>query len=355
MLDIKIERTTAPKEKPNEDKLGFGQIFTDHMYIMDYNEGQGWHDPRIVPYAPISLAPSAMVFHYAQEMFEGLKAYRTDDGRVLLFRPDRNAQRAGNSCKRLCIPPVPEEDFIGAIKALVGVDRDWIPTKPGTSLYIRPFIIATDEHLGVHPSLSYKFIIILSPSGAYYASGLDPVKIWIEDDYVRAVRGGIGEAKAGGNYAASLKAQEKSDAEGYAQVLWLDGVERKYIEEVGSMNIFFKIAGKVVTPKLNGSILPGVTRASCLDLCRHWGLEVEERRVSVDELVSAARDGSLEECFGSGTAAVISPVGTLRFGDEVMEISGGGIGPLSQRLYDTVTGIQTGKLEDEFGWTVEVK
>ena len=220
MQDIRIERTAAPKAKPDEDKLGFGQIFTDHMYIMDYNEGQGWHDPRIVPYGPLSLAPSAMVFHYAQEMFEGLKAYHTEDGRVLLFRPDRNIARARNSCVRLCIPPVPEDDFMNAIKTIVSVDKDWIPTKPGTSLYIRPFIIATDEHLGVHPSLSYKFIIILSPSGAYYASGLDPVKIWIEDDYVRAVRGGIGEAKAGGNYAASLKAQEKSDAEGYAQVLW---------------------------------------------------------------------------------------------------------------------------------------
>ena len=356
MQDIKIELTKTPKEKPaDQSKLGFGHIFTDHMYVMEYNEGQGWHDPKIIPYQPISLDPSAMVFHYAQEMFEGLKAYHTEDGRILLFRPDRNAQRAENSCLRLCIPPVPQEDFINGIKTLVSVEKGWIPTAPGTSLYIRPFIIATDPHLGVHPSLSYKFIIILSPSGAYYASGLDPVKIWIEDDYVRAVRGGIGEAKAGGNYAASLKAQVKGDAEGYAQVLWLDGVERKYIEEVGSMNIFFKIAGKVVTPKLNGSILPGVTRQSCLDLCRHWGLPVEERRISVDELVGAARDGSLEECWGSGTAAVISPVGVLRFGDEVMEISGGGIGPLSQRLYDTVTGIQTGKLSDEFGWTVEVK
>ena len=252
-----------------------------------------------------------MVFHYAQEMFEGLKAYHTEDGRVLLFRPDRNIARARNSCVRLCIPPVPEDDFMNAIKTIVSVDKDWIPTKPGTSLYIRPFIIATDEHLGVHPSLSYKFIIILSPSGAYYASGLDPVR---------------------------------------------DGkVERQDYEEVGSMNIFFKIAGKVVTPKLNGSILPGVTRQSCLDLCRHWGLPVEERRISVDELVGAARGRSPEASWGSGTAAVISPVGVLRFGDEVMEISGGGIGPLSQRLYDTVTGIQTGKLSDEFGWTVEVK
>ncbi len=355
MQEILIERTQTPKIKPaDQSKLGFGQIFTDHMYVMDYHQGQGWHDPRIIPYQPVCLDPSAMVFHYAQEMFEGLKAYHTEDGRVLMFRPDRNIARAENSCKRLCIPPVPADDFLNAMKTLVALDRDWIPTEPGTSLYVRPFIIATDPHLGVHPSLSYKFIIILSPSGAYYASGLDPVKIWIEDDYVRAVRGGIGEAKAGGNYAASLKAQEKSDAEGYAQVLWLDGVERKYIEEVGSMNIFFKIAGKVVTPALNGSILPGVTRATCLDLCRAWGMEVEERRVSVDELVSAARDGSLEECWGSGTAAVISPVGTLRYGDDVMEISGGGIGPLSQKLYDTVTGIQTGKLEDTFGWTFDV-
>lgn len=356
MQEIKLELTKNPKEKPaDQSKLGFGRIFTDHMYVMDYHEGQGWHDPKIIPYQPISLEPSAMVFHYAQEMFEGLKAYHTPDGRVLLFRPDRNIQRAENSCKRLCIPPVPQDDFLNALKTLVRVEKDWIPTAPGTSLYIRPFIIATDESLGVHPSHSYKFIIILSPSGAYYASGLNPVKIWIEDDYVRAVRGGIGEAKAGGNYAASLKAQVKGEAGGYAQVLWLDGVERKYIEEVGSMNIFFKIAGKVVTPQLNGSILPGVTRATCLDLCRSWGMEVEERRVSVEELVAAARDGSLEECWGSGTAAVISPVGTLRYENDVMEISGGGIGPVSQRLYDTVTGIQTGKLEDTHGWTVEVK
>lgn len=356
MQEIRIELTKSPKQKPAaQSQLGFGQLFTDHMYIMDYHEGQGWHDPRIVPYQPISLEPSAMVFHYAQEMFEGLKAYRTEEGRVLMFRPDRNIARAENSCKRLCIPPVPADDFMNAMKTLVNLERDWIPTEPGTSLYVRPFIIATDPHLGVHPSHSYQFIIILSPSGAYYASGLNPVKIWIEDDYVRAVRGGIGEAKAGGNYAASLKAQVKGEAGGYAQVLWLDGVERKYIEEVGSMNIFFKIAGKVVTPQLNGSILPGVTRATCLDLCRSWGMEVEERRVSVEELVAAARDGSLEECWGSGTAAVISPVGTLRYENDVMEISGGGIGPVSQRLYDTVTGIQTGKLEDAHGWTVEVK
>ena len=356
MLNIRIERTTAPKAKPqDETKLGFGKIFTDHMFIMDYVEGRGWIDPRVVPYQPITLEPSAMVFHYGQEMFEGLKAYPTDDGKVLMFRPQKNIERANNTNRRICIPTIPEEDFLQALKTVVAVDKDWIPHSAGTSLYIRPFIIATDPFLGVRPSNTYKFIIILSPVGAYYESGLNPVNIWIEDDYVRAVRGGIGEAKTGGNYVASLAAQVKAHDAGYSQVLWLDGVERKYIEEVGAMNIFFKINGKVVTPMLNGSILPGVTRASCIDLCKHWGLPVEERKISVDELVDAARTGALEECWGSGTAAVISPVGKLRFGNEVMEIGGGKIGEVSQKLYDTVTGIQTGKVADEFGWTVVVE
>lgn len=356
MQEIKIELTKAPKQKPvDQTKLGFGKIFTDHMYIMEYSPEQGWHDPRVEPYHFISLDPSAMVFHYGQEMFEGLKAYRTEDGRTLLFRPDKNIARANNSNRRLCIQEIPPEDFLNGLKTLVSVEKDWIPTQPGTSLYIRPFVIATDPFLGVRPADHYLFMIILSPSGAYYESGLDPVRIWIEDDYVRAVRGGIGEAKTGGNYVASLKAQMKAHDEGYSQVLWLDGVERKYIEEVGAMNIFFKINGRVVTPMLTGSILPGVTRATCIDLCRHWGMEVEERRISVDELVAAAKSGALEECWGSGTAAVISPVGALRYEDTVMEISGGGIGPVSQKLYDTVTGIQTGRLPDEFGWTVEVK
>ncbi len=355
MQEIKITLTKQPKAKPaDQSRLGFGKIFTDHMYIMDYSPELGWHDPRIEPYHAIELEPSAMVFHYGQEMFEGLKAYRTEDGRTLLFRPTKNIERANNSNRRLCIPEIPEEDFLNALKTLVSVEKDWIPTAPGTSLYIRPFVIATDPFLGVRPADHYLFMIILSPSGAYYESGLDPVKIWIEDDYVRAVRGGIGEAKTGGNYVASLKAQMKSHDEGYSQVLWLDGVERKYIEEVGAMNIFFKISGKVVTPMLNGSILPGVTRASCIDLCKSWGMEVEERRVSVEELVEAAKTGALEECWGSGTAAVISPVGALRFEDTVMEISGGGIGPVSQKLYDTVTGLQTGKIPDDLGWTVEV-
>ena len=354
MLDIKIERTTNPKEKP-AGKLGFGKIFTDHMFVMNYTNGKGWHDPRIVPYQDLTLSPAAMVFHYGQEMFEGLKAYKGIHGETLLFRPDMNGKRTNDTNDRLCIPQIPVEDFVQAVKAVVKVDEDWIPTEPGTSLYIRPFIIATEPFLGVDVSDTFLFMIILSPSGAYYESGLEPVGIWIEDDYVRAVRGGMGFAKTGGNYAASLAAQVKAHDDGYSQVLWLDGVERKYIEEVGAMNIFFKIDGKIVTPMLNGSILPGITRNSVLQLCRDWGMEVEERRISVDELIQAQKDGKLEECFGTGTAAVISPVGKLRYKDDVMIIGGGKIGPVSQKIYDTVTGIQLGKLEDKFGWRVIVE
>ena len=353
MLDIKIERTTTPKEKPT-GKLGFGKIFTDHMFIMNYTNGKGWHDPRIVPFQDITLSPAAMVYHYGQEMFEGLKAYKGVNGETLLFRPDMNGKRTNDTNDRLCIPQIPVEDFVQAVKAVVKVDEDWIPTEPGTSLYIRPFIIATEPFLGVDVSDTFLFMIILSPSGAYYESGLAPVGIWIEDDYVRAVKGGMGYAKTGGNYAASLAAQVKAHDGGYSQVLWLDGVERKYIEEVGAMNIFFKINGTVITPALNGSILPGITRNSVLQLCRSWGMDVEERKISVDELLEAQKTGKLEECFGTGTAAVISPVGKLRYVDEVMTINGGAIGELSQKLYDTITGIQTGKLEDPRGWRVTV-
>lgn len=356
MLDIKIEFNSNPKELPDkDDPLKFGTIFTDHMFIMDYTLGQGWHDARIIPYQPICLDPSAMVFHYGQEMFEGLKAYKTKDGRILLFRPDMNARRTNRTCKILCMPEIPEEDFVQAIIELVKIDKEWIPTKKGTSLYIRPFIIATDPFLGVRPSNMYKFIIILSPVGPYYPEGLDPVKIWIEDTYVRAVKGGIGEAKAGGNYAASLRAQVKAHEEGYSQVLWLDGVHRKYIEEVGAMNIFFKINGAVVTPMLNGSILPGITRDSVIRLCKDWGYEVQERLISIDEVYDAHQKGLLEEVFGTGTAAVISPVGHLRWGDHVMQINDGGIGKLSQKLYDNLTGIQLGDVPDIYDWTVEVK
>ena len=353
-MDIKITKTTAPKAKPDQSSLAFGKVFTDHMFVMDYTEGKGWHDARIVPYQNLSLAPSAMVFHYGQEMFEGLKAYMGDDGKAYLFRPDMNAKRTNDTNDRLCIPQLPVEDFVEAVKAIVAVDKDWIPTEPGTSLYIRPFIIATDEFLGVAPSQTYKFIIILSPSGAYYKNGLAPVGIWIEDEYVRAVRGGMGFAKTGGNYAVSLKAQVKAHDDGYSQVLWLDGVERKYIEEVGAMNIFFKIGGKIVTPALSGSILPGITRNSVIELCKSWGMDVEERKISVDELVDAIHSGALEEVFGTGTAAVISPVGKLRYKDEVFTIGDNKIGETSQKIYDAITGIQLGKLDDPFGWRVNV-
>ena len=352
MLDIRKERTKTPKTKPDYDNLGFGRYFTDHMFLMNYDEGQGWHDARIVPYAPFELEPSCMVFHYAQEMFEGLKAYMTSDGRIQLFRPDKNIERMHNTNERLCIPQIPNEDVLQAISETVLFDRDWIPTKVGTSLYIRPFIIATDPHLGVHPSHSYIFCIILSPVAAYYAEGINPVKIFIEHDYVRAVKGGTGFAKVGGNYASSLKGQEKAARLGYSQVLWLDGIYRKYIDEVGAMNVFFVIGDEVVTPSLaDGSILPGVTRASCIELLKSRGYKVSERKISVEELYGAYDRGELKEAFGTGTAAVISPIGSLDDENKKAVINNGEIGPISQMLYDTLTGIQWGNLPDEFGWT----
>lgn len=355
MMEIKIERTKAPKTKPtDESKLGFGQIFTDHMFLMNYDEGQGWHDPRIVPYAPIALEPSAMCLHYGQEVFEGMKAYKTADGSLQLFRPDENFKRLNVSNDRLCIPQVDEAFLVEATKKLVDVDRDWVPSSKDTSLYIRPFIIATDAHLGVHPAHHYLFMMILSPVGPYYPEGLDPVKIYVETSYVRAVKGGTGMAKTAGNYSASLRSQQEAAEQDYTQVLWLDGVERKYIEEVGAMNIFFVIDGVVVTPALQGSILSGITRKSCLDIVRSWGLKAEERRISIDEIVEAYNAGKLDEVFGTGTAAVISPVGHLRYGDLVMTINDNQIGKISQRLYDELTGIQWGRVEDKFGWTVKI-
>lgn len=355
MINIRIEKTKTPKEIPGEDNpLKFGTIFTDHMFIMDYDIDKGWFDPRVIPYQSLNLAPSAMVFHYGQEMFEGLKAYKAEDGRTLLFRPNKNIERANKTNRRICIPEIPEEDFLQALKTVVKIDEAWIPTKEGTSLYIRPFVIATDPFLGVRPSNQYMFIIILSPVGAYYPEGLNPVKIWIEDEYVRAVKGGIGEAKTGGNYVASLRSQVKAHEEGYSQVLWLDGIHRKYIEEVGAMNIFFKIGGTVITPELNGSILPGVTRDSVISLCKEWGLPIEERRISIDEIQEAYKNNTLEEVFGTGTAAVISPIGQLRWGQNIMQVKDGNIGLISQKLYDTITGIQLGIIKDSHNWTVEV-
>ena len=352
MLDIKITRTAAPKAKPtDETKLGFGKKFSDHMFVMDYTEGEGWHDARIVPYGPFELDPATVVFHYAQEIFEGMKAYRTADDTVQLFRPDCNAKRFQDSADRLCIPKIPVEDYIQAVEALVDVDRDWVPHTDGASLYIRPFIFANDVGLGVHASKHYIFCIICAPSGAYYAEGINPVRIYVEDEYIRAAPGLTGFTKCGGNYAASLRAGERAEEKGFSQVLWLDGVERKYIEEVGAMNVLFKINGKIVTPALNGSILPGITRKSCLQILRDKGFEVEERKLSVDELIQAAEDGSLEEAFGSGTAAVISPIGELSYGGKNYIVSGGKIGPVAQDLYDTLTGIQWGRTEDPYGWS----
>lgn len=354
MLEIKKEITTNPKEKPAVDQLGFGQFFTDHMFIVDYTEGMGWHDPRIIPYQPLSIDPSAMVFHYGQAVFEGLKAYATVDNGVLLFRPDRNFNRLNQSNERIVIPAIDEELALEALKQLVTLDREWVPTAPGTSLYIRPFIIATEPHLGVHPSNTYKFIIIMSPSGSYYKEGINPVKIMVEQHFVRAVAGGTGEAKTAGNYASALKGQEIAHKEGYSQTLWLDGKEHRYIEEVGSMNIFFKINGTVITPALNGSILPGITRDSMLHVLKSKNIPVEERRISIDEVVEAYHNGTLEEAFGTGTAAVISPVGELKWQDEKIVINNGEIGDISQMLYDTLTGIQNGTLEDAFGWTIKL-
>ena len=355
MLDIRYELTANKKEKPDFTKLGFGKYFTDHMFIMDYDKGMGWHDARVVPYQNLSLDPACMVFHYAQEMFEGLKAYRTPNGNIQLFRPDKNIERMNNTNERLCIPKIDPSDALDAIKALVEVEKDWVPDVEGTSLYIRPFIIATDVQLGVHPSKSYKFMIILSPVGAYYAEGIKPVKIFIEREYVRAVRGGTGFAKIGGNYAASLIGQERAEKMGYAQVLWLDGIEHKYIDEVGAMNVFFVIDGTVITPALDeGNILPGVTRASCIKLLTDMGYKVEERKLSEEEVIDAYKAGKLDEAFGTGTAAVVSPIGLLDDGNIKMTINNGEIGTIAQKLYDTLTGIQWGKIEDSLNWTVKV-
>ncbi|MBR3679841.1 MAG: branched-chain amino acid aminotransferase [Oscillospiraceae bacterium] len=355
-MDIRFEKASVLKQKPaDETKLGFGQIFTDHMFIMDYTEGQGWHDARIIPYGDLTLSPAALCLHYGQEVFEGMKAYRRKDGEIQLFRPTENFKRLNSSNERLVIPELPVEMAMEGLMELLKVEKDWVPSADGASLYIRPFIIAVDPFLGVRPGSEYRFIIILSPSGAYYASGLNPVKIYVESKYVRAVRGGMGYTKTGGNYAASLKGQDEAHKEGYSQVLWLDGVEQKYVEEVGAMNIMFVIDGEIVTPELQGSILPGITRKSVLELCKSWGMKVSERRISIEEIAKAYDEGKLNEVFGTGTAAVISPVGHLKYGDKVMTINNNEIGPISQKIYDTMTGIQWGEIADPFGWVVPVE
>lgn len=353
-MNITINKTHKPKAKPDMTKLGFGKHFSDHMFLMNYSPEKGWHDARIVPYGDLTLSPACMVFHYGQEMFEGMKAYRAPDGRILLFRPHKNIERMNNTNERMCIPKVNQDDVMQALNTLISLESDWIPTLPGTSLYIRPFIIATDAMLGVHPSKTYLFAIILSPVGAYYASGLAPVKIYVEDEYVRAVKGGTGFAKVGGNYASSLIGQQKAAAKGYDQVLWLDGVHHKYVDEVGAMNVFFVIGDEICTPMLEGNILPGVTRDSAIAFLRAKGYTVNERRISIDEIKQAAADGTLKEMFGTGTAAVISPVGVLDIMGEKVVINNNQIGSISQMLYDELTGIQFGTKPDTFNWTLEV-
>ena len=355
-MEIKFIKRDVLKEKPtDESALGFGKYMTDYMFVMDWDRGQGWHDARIEPNAPIAIDPACVTLHYAQETFEGLKAYRTASGKIQLFRPDMNAKRMINSNARLCMPAFPEEDFVEAVKAIVKCEEDWVPHSKDTSLYIRPFMFATEAALGVHEASAYKFIIICCPVGAYYPTGLDPVKIMVEDELVRAVKGGTGFTKCGGNYAGSILGQVKAEKEGYTQVLWLDGEERKYVEEVGTMNIMFKIGGEIITAPIEGTVLPGVTRDSMITLLRDWGYTVREEKLAVTDLMKAGHDGTLEEVFGTGTAAVISPVGELKYKDDVVVINDNKTGELTQKLYDTLTDIQWGRAEDKFGWIVPVE
>lgn len=354
MVDIKIEKAAVLKEKPDPNTLGFGEIFTDHMFVMDYSRKKGWHDAKIVPYGELSLSPAACVFHYGAEIFEGMKAYRTPDGDVQLFRPMENIKRMNNSADRLCLPKIDETMALEILTKFVELEQDWVPSKKGTSLYLRPFMIATDAKLGLHTIDEAKYIIIASPVGSYYKEGINPVKIMIETEDVRAVRGGTGYAKCGGNYAASNRAAAKAEEKGFSQVLWLDGVERKYVEEVGAMNVMFKIDGTIVTPKLIGSVLPGITRKSCIELMKSEGYNVEERFLAVDEIVEALKSGKLEEAWGCGTAAVVSPIGLLSYQGTDYIINNGEIGTLTQHLYDELTGIQWGEKEDKFNWTLKV-
>jgi branched-chain amino acid aminotransferase len=353
-MEIRFEKTTAPKQKPDSSTLGFGKFFTDHMFMMDYSAEEGWHDARIIPFGPLAIHPACTALHYGSEIFEGLKAYRRADGKVQMFRPMENIRRMNNSAERLCLPQIPEDLALEVLTTFVKTEQEWTPSAKGTSLYLRPFMFGNDETLGFHAVHHATFVIIASPVGSYYKEGINPVKIMIEDEDVRAVRGGTGYAKCGGNYAASNRAGERAEKKGYSQVLWLDGVERKYIEEVGAMNVMFKIDGKIVTPMLSGSILPGITRKSCIEVLKKEGFEVEERLLSIDELDAALKSGKLEEAWGCGTAAVVSPIGELCYKDTKYIINEGKIGTVTQKLYDTLTGIQWGAIEDSFGWTYAI-
>jgi branched-chain amino acid aminotransferase len=353
-MQLTVTLNDQLKPKPDENNLGFGTIFSDHMFNMDYSPEKGWHNPRIEPYSPFVLDPATMVLHYGQGIFEGLKGYRTEQGHIQMFRPHENFKRLNYSARKLCIPEFDEAFALDALKELLRIEREWVPGAPGTSLYIRPTIIATDPFLGVRASHTYRFYIILSPVGAYYPEGFNPIKIMVTRDHVRAVRGGVGDTKTMGNYAASLLAGEEAHRAGYTQVLWLDGVEQQYVEEVGSMNIHFVIDGELVTPMLNGSILPGITRDSVLALAKSWGMPVSERLITIDEVFEAHQAGRLTEIFGSGTAAVVSPVGELKYEDRIITVGEGEVGPVAQRLFDTMTDIQYGRAEDTMGWVEPV-
>jgi branched-chain amino acid aminotransferase len=351
---MEIRRQIVPaerrKEKPDPKALGFGRFFTDHMLTMIYHEGKGWHDLTIEPYGNFSFDPAAMVLHYGQAIFEGMKAYRGKDGHFYLFRPADNIKRMNVSAERMCMPKLPVKDVLAALRELILQEKDWIPTSKGASLYIRPTMVATEPGLGVRPAKQYLFFIILSPVGAYYPEGFNPVKIFVTDKYVRALPGGVGHVKTAGNYAASIMAAVEAQRQGYTQVLWLDARERKYVEEVGTMNIFFVLDNVVVTPPLTGSILPGITRQSVLQLLRDWGHKVVERPVSIDEVLEAGKNGRLQECFGTGTAAVISPVGSLVYQDSVCTINGGTAGKLALKLFEVLQTMQCGEKADPYGW-----
>ncbi|KAF0219500.1 MAG: branched-chain amino acid [Geobacteraceae bacterium] len=354
-MEMEIKVVPLPEEKKkakytDESKLGFGRIFTDRMLLADWKAGQGWGDARIEPYAPFVLDPACLVFHYAQEIFEGLKAYKWKDGTIALFRPEMNARRFNHSAVRMCMPEVPEELFLKGIEELVRLEMDWVPGSEGTSMYIRPTMIAVEPVLGVKPSDCFCFYVILSPVGAYYPAGFNPINILVEDQYVRAVAGGTGEAKTGANYAASLKAALEAKKKGFDQVLWLDGVHKRFVEEVGAMNMLFAYGDRVVTAPLTGSILNGITRDSVIKLADSLGFKVEERQIDVNELLLDINAGKVTEAFGSGTAAVITPVGSLSYKGETIPVGNGGVGRLTRKLYDTLTGIQYGKIADTFGW-----
>ncbi|MCD4754813.1 MAG: branched-chain amino acid aminotransferase [Deltaproteobacteria bacterium] len=351
-MDIEIELLPESERKdlPPSSNLSFGKHLSDHMFLMDYKADTGWHNARIVPYGNFSLDPASACLHYGQAIFEGLKAYRGKDDKIRLFRAVENMDRLNHSAWRMCMPQVDKDEFLQAIKTLIQIEKRWVPEANGTSLYVRPFMIATEAFLGVRPAKEYLLSVILSPVGAYYAEGFSPVKIFVTDKYVRAVSGGVGEAKTAGNYAASLMASEKAKELGFTQVLWLDAAERRYVEEVGTMNIFFFLEDALVTPELSGSILPGITRDSVLRLARGWGLRVEERPITINEVLEKVKNKALKECFGTGTAAVISPVGALYFKGENYSINGGKTGDLAQKLFDEITGLQYGEREDAYGW-----